>query len=324
MHTPLEEYKRLSRTTLSTRIALVQRRASLLLKREDLNPSGSHKDRALNPFLSNLIRAGEKEFCLSSSGNLAIAAAHLAQTDPSISFHLFLPNSLDARKRTRLAHTLGLPFSPQSPLFSMVNSIDTAGNITYYFSRIPKTDAVKFSKEKKIRLLRSSTDEEMLEGYHQLAQELIDQAAHRPIGSIFIAASSGTALVGLWEGFKKLQMTNDKLQTPQLHIVQSTKVHPMASNFDNDFTATDVSIAAAIVDRVAHRKPQVIEAVQASGGSGWVASDQEIEEARLHLIHTTNIEDVSPESAMSLAGLQKALRKGFSVKTPVVLVLTGQ
>ena len=106
--------------------------------------------------------------------------------------------------------------------------------------------------------------------------------------------------------------------------MQTTKVNPIAFAFDKDFTVTKTSIASAIVDRVAHRKIQVVRAVKESGGWGWVVGDDEIENAKLQITKLTGFDDVSPESAMALAGLKKALEKGFQVKDPVVLVFTGK
>jgi hypothetical protein len=34
--------------------------------------------------------------------------------------------------------------------------------------------------------------------------------------------------------------------------------------------------------------------------------------------------DASPESAMSLAGLQKAIQSGFTIQAPIILMFTGK
>lgn len=279
----------------------------LYIKREDLNPSGSHKDRGLWPYLDALVAKGEHEFCLSSSGNLAISAACYAHRNTSIQFSFFLPSTLSESKRERL-------------------DVFKSNNTKAYYSKTAKTDAIRFSREKKIRLLRGSTDNGMLEGYRHLPRELIKQTKG-DIGGMCMAISSGTMAVGLWLGFR-FQDSDSRI--PQLHIVQTTKIHPIASEFDKNFTSTKVSLATAIVDRVAHRKAQVIQAVKESRGGGWVVSDEEIKEA-LDLIRQycrseqrSPSTSVSPESVMSLAGLKKALAKGFQVREPVVLIFSGK
>jgi len=158
-----------------------------------------------------------------------------------------------------------------------------------------------------------------------------------------MAVSSGTSAVGLWKGLQKLyhpgversgaigspgdstrKLQNDGAKLPQLHIVQTTKVHPIASDFDKDFTSTKTSIASAIVDRVAHRKDQVINAVKESGGWGWVVGDEEIENSRLQIADLMGIKDISAESAMSLAGLKKAITHTHELREPIVLIFSGK
>lgn len=318
---------------------------SIYIKREDLNPSGSHKDRALIPFVDTLVKEGEREFCLSSSGNLAIAAALYAQIHKSVKFHLFVPKTLSKEKRERLfsycdprldrgsrnKNKQEIDFSfgfLDSRLHGNDSGVEKVGNVLVRWSKAPKRDAIKFARQQSIRLLRGSTDEGMLEGYHDLARELVEQADGK-IGSIFMAVSSGTSLLGLWQGLKTHNPHNppylkgEGRGLPQLHIIQTTKVHPIAEEFDRDFTPAKTSIATAIVDRVAHRKDQVVKVVKESGGWGWVASDEEITEAQRQLRQAVG-EDVSAESAMSLAGLKKALARGFEVREPVVPVFTGK
>ena len=312
--TPLQEYPSLAKELDMER---------LFVKREDMNPSGSHKDRAMFPYVDKLISAGEKEFCLSSSGNLAITAAYYANKKNNAYFHIFLPELFSAEKKKRLQEALYAQKSINPPNITIVTNGGLVENVHVCWSTRPKTDAMRFSREKKVRLLRGSTDDGMLEGYHQMAEELIEQTGGN-IGSIFMAVSSGTMAVGLWEGFQSMVVTGRDLSLPSLHVVQTTKVHPIASQFDHDFTLTKTSLASAIVDRVAHRKAQVIQAVKESGGWGWVVGDSEISNAKVQISKLTEIEDISSENAMALAGLQKAIEKDFKVASPIVLVCTGK
>lgn len=291
----------------------------IYIKREDLNPSGSHKDRALFPYVDKLVKKGEEAFCLSSSGNFAVSAAYYAHHHTQVQFHLFLPPTISQEKKDRL------------------NEYKT-DNVIIHWSKLAKSEAGQFSRKTHIRLLRGSKDDCLLEGYYELVRELVEQTKGKG-GSVFMAVSSGTMLVGLWEGFQNnpkskisrhsgiSHILENQIQgagqIPNFYIVQSTRVHPIASEFDSDFTPTKSSIASAIVDRVANRKDQVVNAVKESHGSGWIVSDEEITIAMKKLAGVLH-ENVSPESAMSLAGLQKACSKGFHVKKPIVLIFTGK
>lgn len=275
----------------------------IYIKREDLNPSGSHKDRALFPYVDKLVMKGEKAFCLSSSGNFAISAAYYARHHPQVQFHLFSPPTISQEKKDRL------------------NEYKT-DNVIIHWSKLARSEASQFSRKAHIRLLRGSKDDYLLEGYDELARELVEQTEGKG-GSVFMAVSSGTMLAGLWEGFRNIVGTGRDPSLPSLHIVQTTKVYPIAREFDQDFTPSKVSIASAIVDRVANRKDQVVKAVKESHGSGWIVSDEEITSAMKKLAEVLH-ENVSPESAMSLAGLHKACAKGFRAKEPIALIFTGK
>ncbi|MEW6610320.1 MAG: PLP-dependent lyase/thiolase [Patescibacteria group bacterium] len=284
--------------------------SDVFIKREDLNPSGSHKDRALFTYLDTVIGTGEREFCLSSSGNFGISAAYYARYHPEIRLTIFFPPHLPFDKKKRLEGF-------------------KTDNTTVQWSIKARGDALRYSKTRHIRLLRASTDDDFLGGYRTLSRELQEQL-QGTAGYIFCAVSSGTLLIGVWQGFQENPKSKACLEpsrgihNPKLHIVQTTKVHPLAGEFDHDFEPTKTSLASAIVDRVAHRKAHVVQAIKESGGWGWVVGDSEIADCRLQIERSTGMKEVSAEDAMALAGLRKALRKGWHIAEPVVLIFTGK
>ncbi|MEK7083799.1 MAG: pyridoxal-phosphate dependent enzyme, partial [Patescibacteria group bacterium] len=83
------------------------------------------------------------------------------------------------------------------------------------------------------------------------------------------------------------------------------------------------SIASAIVDKVAHRKNAVVNMVQETGGSGWIVTDEEIQSA-IKLMEETKHLLISPNSALSVAGLAKAIQNGWKWTGAVVCVITGK
>ena len=87
-------------------------------------------------------------------------------------------------------------------------------------------------------------------------------------------------------------------------------------------SGTGASVASAIVDKIAHRKDNVVEVIKYSGGSGWIANDDEIKDAISLVKKTTSIE-ISPNSALSVAGLKKAVENGFIFEGRVVCLITG-
>lgn len=308
MSTPLEEYPQLAQV-----LGLRQ----LLIKREDKNPSGSHKDRALWPMLAHYLKEGKSEFVLSSSGNAAISAVYYLADTTQLDFSdwkldIFISPYINQDKNKRLEE-----------------AVSSNENIIIHKSLRPKSEAIKLAKEKNYQLIRPSTDDLALLGYQQLAQEIHQQL--EPYGQtmskhdnyswhIFVPTSSGTAVQGLYEGFKKLLINNYQFS---LHLVQTSKVNIIAREFDQNFKPASNSLASAIVDTIGYRRDRVIKAVKESGGSGWVISDEELKRAEGFLAENTNLQGASWDSLLSLAGLIKAVDKNQPVKN-VILLFTGK
>ena len=135
--------------------------------------------------------------------------------------------------------------------------------------------------------------------------------------AIFIPTSSGTTAQALGEWFISQN------RNVQIHVVQTEAVHPIAQSFDKDFTPQEKSEASAIVDSIAHRKEKIISLVKRSLGSGWIISDNEIRKAISDVKEKTGI-SLSPNSALAVAGLAKALRQGWQWSGAVVCLVTGQ
>lgn len=292
---------------------------SLYLKREDLNPTGSHKDRGLAYQLSANIQDGKKEFVISSSGNSSISAISLLKGS-NIKLTISLSDNISEQKLRRIKHALGI--ETQDLRKEENNLID---NFEIIFSKRALSDAFKIAKSSGATLLRGSTDPYALQGFKTIAYELYHQL--ESIDAIFIPTSSGTTLSGIYLGL--IDLTHSNLrgsslthQIPQLHTIQTTKVHPIAKNFDTQFDPTSKSLCDSIVDRVAHRLNSVSSQVKESNGSGWVISDKEILAAQ-HILRQNQIE-ASAESALSIAGALKAYNQGVIRKDQnIVCLLTG-
>lgn len=299
--TPLEEY-----SELAAELGLQR----LFIKREDMNPSGSHKDRAIWSMLDHYYGSGEREFVISSSGNAAVSASYYLKNNKianDIKLNVFVSPKMPDDKKQRLNELL----------------TDT---IVIHESSRAKSDAIKFAKENNFQLLRTSTDNLALDGYGILAGEISEQLSHINSANvdIFIPTSSGTTLQGMYQGLKAhLPIRANKKMMYHLHMVQTTKIHPIAKEFDREFEPSDSSHSFAITDTIAHRKGEVEHAVKSSGGSGWVVSDQELESARTLLEEKTDVKNASWDSLLSLAGLQKALKQGSSIEN-AVLMFTGK
>ena len=275
------------------------------LKREDLHQYGSHKGRSIPLMIKTYAKDGIREFVISSSGNAALAAIRIIaqhnKNNPSkkINLTIFVGKNILNDKLNTLEQDV-------RSLKSEVQLIQVPR---------PKQTALQYEKEHGAKLLRQSTDDLALAGYKELADEL---NKIKNLQAIFIPASSGTTAQAMGEAFQTLG------QDPQIHIVQSQACHPIVDYVRNTKETLSISpsIASAIVDRVAHRKEAVANIIVRSKGGAWMVSDDEIREA-IKLVKQTTSVNISPNSALSIAGLKKAVVSGFSFSAPVVCLVTG-
>lgn len=273
----------------------------LYLKREDQHPYGSHKGRSIPRMIYNYAAQGEKNFVISSSGNAAIAAVrsvkeyNLEHKSDNIRLNIFVGHNIASNKLESLKK----------------EAVEDASIIIKQVIN-PKQQAFLAEKSKAAKNLRQSTDDFALRGYEELADEL---AQIIDLSAIFIPTSSGTTAEGLSRGFKSHG------RNPQIHIVQTDTCHPFITG--TEAKTDEASLASAIVDKIGHRKRAVLESINNSGGHGWIANNREIIQAARLVKQTENIE-ISPNSALSIVGIKKAIENGFIFNGPVVCLITGE
>lgn len=270
--------------------------ATPLLKIEDIyfkceykNPTGSVKDRGIAYQISNLKENKIKYAVISSSGNAGIAAAKYCR-QAKVKLTVFISPRIN---RTKLKILKGL----KAKIIATLK---------------PISGAIRYAKEFKAYNLRPSTDFHAVTGFATIAYEIVE--ALPEADAIFIPVSSGTTLVGIGRGIKKIR------KKIALHAVQTEAVHPVGEIYDKDYFPKDHSIADAMVAKVTPRRNQILEAIRVNHGSGWVVSDDQIMHAHQWLKgHGITC---SYEGAAGLAGYWKAKEKGFNYQCPVCL-LTG-
>ncbi|MFB6226453.1 MAG: PLP-dependent lyase/thiolase [Candidatus Paceibacteria bacterium] len=277
---------------------------NIVLKREDKNPYGSHKGRSIPLMIEEYLKQEKDKFVISSSGNAALAAVKKAQElsdkNKDIVLEVFVGKDINKNKLNQIKQ-------------------NTSEKITIKRKQRPKQAAFQKGKNQEWVYLRQSTDDLALKGYKQLAKEL-DNIEN--LQAVFIPTSSGTTAQGVFEGFT--EAIDKPKEVPEIHIAQTEYCHPIAEEFDQDFKKQkNTSIASAIVDKVAHRKKKVIEAVKSSSGSGWVLSDKQIKQAKNMTKEITGL-DISANSALSIAATQKAKEKDCSWNGTVCCLICGE
>jgi len=271
----------------------------LYFKREDLHPYGSHKGRSIPVMMEKYLNEGIKNFGISSSGNAAIAAALFAaaynkkNTEP-ITLTIFIGKKINAAKLEKIKSL-------------------ASEHITVNHAERPLQSLFNLTQDGTVKGLRQSNDDTALIGYESLAEEL---AQIPNLKAVFIPTSSGTTAQALAQSFNKL---GKKIE---IHVVQTMSCHPIAETFTERMHTDEVSIADAIVDHVGIRKTALSALIEESSGGGYIATNEEIGSAVSLSEKTTGI-SLSPNSALSLAGLMQAIYTGKKWDGAVVCLITG-
>ena len=175
---------------------------NVYLKREDLNETGSAKDRAMLFQIENLIKQGFKTAVISSTGNAAISAAHFCKLN-QIDLTIFVSPKIDQKKLDLLKKNGCQIFTSNQPI----------------------SQSIKFSKKNHSYLLRQSTDPSALIGYQQIGQELITQLPQ--ITSIFVPVGSGTTLLGISQSLPTIKIFAIKPENTTLTDALTVKYQPL-------------------------------------------------------------------------------------------------
>ena len=209
---------------------------NLYFKREDLNPTGSAKDRALPLQIQNLIKNGYSSAVISSTGNAAISASYYCQ-QTGIPLTIFVSPNINPHK------------------LSLIK-----GNIIQ--SQKPISDAIKFSKANHSYLLRQSTDITAQIGYGEIAKELLSELPQ--ITSIFIPVGSGTTLLGI----SKILPDNVKI-----FAVQPASNPTICSSFNTHYTLESETITDALSVKYLPLKKEIIKIIEKHSGTGIIVNN---------------------------------------------------
>lgn len=175
---------------------------NVYLKREDLNETGSAKDRAMISQIENLIKQGFKTAVISSTGNAAISAAHFCKLS-QIDLTIFVSPKIDQNK---------------------LNLLKKNG-CQIFISDQPISESIKFSKKNQAYLLRQSTDPSALIGYQEIGKELIIQLPQAT--SIFVPVGSGTTLLGISQSLPTIKIFAVKPADTTLTDALTVKYQPL-------------------------------------------------------------------------------------------------
>ena len=261
----------------------------LILKREDLNPTGSHKARSLAYQVSKAKQEGKKVLLISSSGNAAAAAASY----------------------TALAGMRLIAFvSPETHPVKL-QEIERAGAAVIVTDR-PINLAKYASRRYGIENLRPSTNDASIEGFKSIGFEIYETLGE--VDAIFTFVSSGSSLLGIAEAYRALAEM-EGISPPQLYAVHSGALSPHSE----EDAAKGPPLAGRLAAKRTRRAKAVLRAVEETGGEAVRIGDEEIKAAVSALAKRGVL--TSPEGVASFAALASVAERRRLKKA--VCILTG-
>jgi threonine synthase len=292
------------------------KRAEVYLKNETLNPTGSHKDRALSVGMSKALQFGYDTVMLYSDGSTSLASAAYA-----------------ARAGIRNI-TLVPPGMPDSRLLPLIIYNSTV--LEYHGSSAEALDWVHDACQR-LGIYETSTyrraNPYQSEGPKTIAYEIFEQLNRVP-DWVVVPVGGGATLAAIWRGFLEMEAARLTSKRPRMvavlpegyDILQTAMNQRVQS--EKDLRALTLQNAPPTLQaKIAMVCPpdglEVIAAINGSGGILLYASDEEALASQRRL-GTCEGMYAEPSAAVSFTAVEKLLEtKKVKDGETIVAVITG-
>lgn len=288
--------------------------ADLRFKLENLNPTGSYKDRFAGLAIADVLRAGGERCIATSSGNTGAALAAFSAA-AGIRCGLYVSENAPAGKLEQMLAYGADVFKVRQ--FTI--DAEESARISETLTREGRARGIE------LFITAYSACPGPMEGIKTIAYELHDDLGD--ISDVFVPAGGGGLYVAISRGFSDLVGEGVLARSPRMHAVQPTGNDTIATPLrQGDAKARAVSTSTRIsglgVGYVLDGD-QVMNHARATGGQGYLIDEDQILEIQARLAREEGIL-VEPAGAVSVAGaLDAAARGELSGDGPVVCILTG-
>jgi len=237
--------------------------ASLYIKDEAQNPTGSFKARGMTTAVSMAKQFGTRKLAVPSAGNAAGAlAAYAARA--GMEAHIFMPRD--------------------TPRANIIECEQMGAHVTLINGLITDCGAEVAKRKEAEGWFDVSTLKEpyRAEGKKTLGYELGEQLNWRLPDAILYPTGGGTGLIGMWKAFDEMQKLGwIGAERPRMYTVQATGCQPIVRAFEkgekfaaehlNAHTkASGLRVPKAIGDFI------MLDALRASGGGAVAVSDDDM------------------------------------------------
>jgi len=273
--------------------ALVGRGASVYIKYEGLNPTGSFKDRGMTMAISKAVEGGAKAVICASTGNTSAAAAAYAAR-ASIACIVLLPAGKIALGKLAQAFMYG------SKVVAIDGNFDDALRLV---REIGETEPIA---------IVNSINPHRIEGQKTASFEIIETLGDAPTVHLIPVGNAGN-ITAYWKGYREFHQLGKATRLPRMVGFQAAGSAPI---FHGHVVEKPETIATAIRIGNPASWTGASEAMKDSGGACDIVTDEEILAAQRWLAANEGI-FVEPASAASIAGLLKHVGDPAPANSPL-------
>jgi len=276
-------------------------------KLENLNPTGSFKDRGSTVLISALhktIKKARGYMSEDSSGNAgASMAAYAAHAD--LRAKIYVPETVSGPKFNQIQ-------------FYGAEVTKVSGSRTKVAEEAQKAEKKKFYLGHIFHPL-------FRDGIRTLAYEIAEQSGWNVPERVYLPVSAGTLLLGVISGFNHLKDSGIMDKTPKIMACQTQQVSPLYHRLKNiRYKPPEhvTSIADALVSTHPPLLDLMVKKLKEADGDAVMVSEDETSKAFLELAKKGFF--VEPSSAVAYAGYKKHLEDGKTSEAEhATIVLTG-
>ena len=276
----------------------------MLIKQDQLFPTGSFKDRGAALLISKVRELGIKEVVIDSSGNAAAAvAAYCAKG--GIKCKVFVPEATTAGKVTQIrmygAEVVRVPGTREDTAAAVLKEAKSTYYASHYWNPF------------------------FLHGTKTFAYEVCEQLNWQPPDAIVLPVGNGSLLLGVGIGFAELIQIGAVEEMPRLIAIQAEDCAPLYRAFQTGSKVIPVAskegnLAEGIAIADPLRGNQIISLVEKSQGDFLKVSNSEIRQSIGEMAARGFY--IEPTSAATVAGIKKYLSCA-SEDEKIVSVFTG-
>ena len=280
---------------------------NVYFKLENLNPTGSFKDRGSTVLISSLhklVKDAGGYIAEDSSGNAGASIAAYASF-AKLKAKIYVPKNVSGSKLRQI-------------YFYGADVLKVSGDRCKVAEEAQKPENGKF-------YLGHILHPFFRDGIRTLAYEIAEQFEWQVPELIYLPVSAGTLLLGVLNGFKHLVDSNILEKMPKIIACQTRQVSPLYHQLKNlryNPPKKVNSIADALVSVNPPLLKIMVDTLKEANGDSVIVEENEIFDAFLELAQRGFF--VEPSSAVAYAAYKKQLaNREFSPSVNVVIILTG-